>query len=285
MNRLFAVTWVVLAASLLMPECRAQNNNAKSAQVKRDDQKVQHEEQDVKQAQDNLKHDQTELHDAEKALAHAEGKEKDARKKLDEVRKHAESKYEKSSGIDKAMSEQDAAKKSYDEVAAPILKTLKESKGYQAAQKKVEDAKARLTSLREDKSLSAEARQKGIGKASQEALAVSELETKTLEDDSKAKPARQKLAAAQQRVNELRAKIRGELDNDSDVKSALGAMRESADAHEAAGKKLAKLREKLGGDQAKLNREQQQLKQAEVNKMNDSKNTTNHKKPNNKGKK
>jgi len=279
MNRLFAMTCVALAASLLMPECRAQNNKAKSAQVKRDDQKVQQEKQDVKQAQDNLKHDQTELHDAEKALSQAESKEKDARKKLDEARKQAEAKYEKSSGIDKAMAEQDAAKKSYDEVAAPILKTLKESKEYQAAQKKVDDAKARLTSLREDKSLSNEARQKGISKASQEALAISELETKTLEDDSKAKPARQKLAAAQQRVNELRAKIRSELEADSEVKSALSAMRESADAHEAAGKKLAKLREKLSGDQAKLNREQQQLKQAEVNKMNDSKNQSKNPKP------
>jgi len=270
------------------PICAAQNknkNNKNSAQEKRDDQRIKKEKEDVKEAQDKLKNDQKDLQEAQKALGDAEAKEKAARQKLDEVRKRIEAKAESGSGIDNALAAQEAAKKSYDAAAAPVLKSLKATPAYQAAAKKVADADARLKAIRADESLSAETKRKEISQASKDKLATNELEQTALESDSSANSARAKLADAQDRVNQIRAKIRHQIDSDPEIKSSLQAMRSAADATEVAGQKIQRIRDKIAADQAKLAREQQQVKQAEAaDKANDNKNQTNNKKPNNKGK-
>lgn len=262
------------------------NNKGKSAQEKKDDQKIENEKKDVKQAQDKLKDDQKDLQDAQKVLADAEGKEKAARQKLDEVRKRIEAKHEKTSGIEKALADQDAAKKAYDEAAAPVLKALKAKPEYQAAAKNVADAEARLKTLRADEGLSADAKRKEIAQASKDKMATGDLELTALEADSSAKSARAKLADAQDRVNQIRAKTRNLIDTDSEIKSSLQAMRTSAEATEIAGQKMQRIRDKIAADSAKLGREIQQVKQAEAaDKANDAQDKANKtKKKNNKGK-
>lgn len=181
------------------------------------------------------------------------------------------------------LAEQDAAKKAYDEAAAPVLKTLKAKPEYQAAAKKVAEAEARLKTVRADEGLSADAKRKEIAQASKDKLATSEREQIALEGDSSAKSARANLADAQDRVNQLRAKLRNLIDADPEIKSSLQAMRAAADATEAADQKMQRIRDKIAADTTKLGRELQQVKQAEAaDKANDNKN---NKKPNNKGKK
>ena len=93
-----------------------------------------------------------------------------------------------------------------------------------------------------------------------------------------------RLAEAQERVNEIRNRVRSLIDSDPEIKSALQAMRDSAEDAEAAGTKVKRIRDKIAADAAKLNREQQQVKQAEAaDKANDKQN--NAKKPNVKGRK
>ncbi len=275
----------VLSVPLSMADNKGKNNKNDAAQEKKDDQKIKNEKEDVKQAQDKLKEDQKDLQDAQKVLAEAENKEKAARQKLDETRKRIESKHEKTAGVDQTLADQEVAKKAYDEAAAPVLKTLKAKPEYQAAAKKVAEAEARLKSVRADESLSADAKRKEIALASKDKLATSELEQIALEGDPSAKSARAKLADAQDRVNQLRAKLRNLIDDDPEIKSSLQAMRAAADASEIAGQKMQRIRDKIAADAAKLAREQQQVKQAEAgDKANDNKNK-NNKKPNNKGKK
>lgn len=278
--------WLVLCLLASPTLADNKNNKGKSAQEKRDDQKIKNEKEDVKQVQEKLKDDQKELQDAQKALAETEGKEKVARQKLDEVRNRIESKIESGSGIDKALTEQDAARKAYDEAAAPVLKALKEKPEYQAAAKKVAEADARLKTLRADETLSADAKRKAIAQASKDKMVTSELEQAALEADSNAKSARAKLADAQDRVNQIRAKIRNQVDADPEIKSSLQAMRSAAEASELAGQKVQRIRDKLSADAAKLAREQQQVKQAEAaDKANDALDKANKtKKKNNKGK-
>lgn len=262
------------------------NNKGKSAQEKRDDEKIKDAKEDVKVAQDKLKDDQKELQDAQKVLVEAEAKEKSARQKLDEIRKRIEAKAESGSGLDKALAAQDAAKKIFDEAAAPVLKTLKESPAYQAAVKKVADADARLKSIRANESLSTEAKRRELILASKDKLATNELEQAALEADSSAKAARAKLTDAQDRVNQIRAKIRNQIDADPEIKSSLQAMRSAAEATEVAGQKMQRIRDKIAADTAKLAREQQQVKQAELqDKLNDAQDKANKTKKNNKGKK
>ena len=292
-RRLHCASSLLLVLSFLSSLALADNNNNNNknknknnaAQEAKDDQKIKNEKEDVKQVQDKLKSDQKELQDAQKALGEAEGKEKAARQKLDEARKRIEAKHENTSGIDQALAEQDAAKKAYDEAAAPVLKTLKAKPEYEAAAKKAAEAEARLKAIRADEGLSADAKRKGIVQASKDKLATSELEQIALEGDSSAKSTRAKLADAQDRVNQLRAKLRNLIDADPEIKSSLLAMRAAADASEAAGQKMQRIRDKIAADTTKLGRELQQVKQAEAaDKANDDKNK-NNKKPNNKGKK
>jgi len=270
------------------PISAAQNknkNNKNSAQEKRDDQRIKEAKEDVKEAQDKLKDDQKDLQEAQKAFGDAQAKEKAARQKLEEVRKRIEAKVESGSGIDNALAAQESAKKSYDVAAAPVLKTLKETPAYQAAVKKIADADARLKAVRADESLSAETKRKEIAQASKDKLATNELEQVALESDSSAKSARAKFADAQDRVNQIRAKIRSQIDSNPEIQSSLQAMRSAADATELAGQKMQRIREKIAADQAKLVREQLQVKQAEAaDKANDN-NNNNNKKPNKKGKK
>lgn len=277
---------LVLTFALDVSTCLAQNkNNRDLARERKDDQKIKDAKEDVKEAQDKLKDDQKVLQDAQKAVADAEAKEKAARQKLDEIRKRIEAKAESGSGIDKAIAAQEAAKKVFDEAAAPVLKTLKGTPAYQAAAKKAADADARLKTIRADESLSVEAKRRELVLASKDKLATSELEQAALEADPSAKSARAKLADAQDRVNQIRAKIRNQIDADPQIQSSLQAMRSAAEATEFAGQRMQRIRDKIAADAAKLAREQQQVKQAEAaDKANDNKNN-NSKKPNNKGKK
>lgn len=270
----YAGVIAVVTIFLCVPTGFAQNKNkAQSAQEKRDDQKIKNEKEDVKHAQDKLKSDQKELQAAQKAFDEIEGKEKAARQKLDEVRKRINAKYEKNSGIEKALADQDAAKKLYDDAAAPVLKALQEKPEYQAAVKQVAEAEARLKAIRADESLSADAKRKAIAQASRDKLVTSDLEQKDLADDPAAKSARARLADAQERVNEIRIKVRSLIDGDSEIKSSLHAMRSAAEDAEAAGEKVKRIRDRIAADAAKLNREQQQVKQAEIqDKQNDGQN-------------
>ena len=277
---------LLLVLSLLSALALADKNNNKNknnaAQEKKDDQTIKNEKEDVKQAQDKLKDDQKDLQDAQKVVAEAEAKEKAARQKLDEARKRIEAKHAKTSGIDQALAEQDAAKKVYDEAAAPVLKALKAQPEYQAAANKVAEAEARLKAIRADEGLSADAKRKEIAQASKDKMATSELEQIALEGDSAAKSARAKLADAQDRVNQLRAKLRNQIDADPEIKSSLQAMRATAEGSETAGQKMQRIRDKIAADTTKLGRELQQVKQAEAaDKANDNKNkNSNNKKPN-----
>ena len=100
-----------------------------------------------------------------------------------------------------------------------------------------------------------------LAQASRDKMATSDLEQKVLTDDSAAKTARARLAEAQERVNEIRNRVRNLIESDPEIKSALQAMRDSAEDAEAAGTKVKRIRDKIAADAAKLNREQQQVKQ------------------------
>ena len=141
-----------------------------------------------------------------------------------------------------------------------------------------------LKTIRADEQISADTKRKEVGQVSKEKMAASDLEQSSLEANSSTKSARAKLAAAQDRVNQIRAKVRSLIDSDSEIKSSLQTMRAAADATEAAGQKMQRIREKIAADTNKLGRELQQVKQAEAaDKANDNQNK-NVKKPNNKGK-
>ena len=283
---LIVLMLVAVALELHGSASFAQNKNkGKSAQEQRDDQRIANEKKDVKQAQDKLKLDSKELQEAQKGLAEAEAKEKAARKKLDEVRERVKAKAEQSSGIDKALAAQSEAQKAYDVAAAPVLKALKETPAHQAAAKKVDEAKARLKQIREDKELSETVRRNETKQASQDALAATELEQRTLADSPAVKSARAKLAETQDQVSQIRQKIAAEIDKNPEIANSKNAMRSAAEASEVAGVKMKRIRDKLAADQTNLNREQLDVKKAEVlDKQNDAQDRANKTK-NNKGKK
>jgi chromosome segregation ATPase len=269
-----------LSASLLIPAWSdAQNknkNNKNSAQEKKDDQRIKSEQADVKKAQESLKDDQKELQDAQKELDAAEAKEKATRQQLEATRKRIEARIEAASGIDKALAEQDKQQAAYDAVATPVLNALKQTPEYQAALKRAKEADARIQQLRDDTTLPEDTKRKEIAQASKIKMEVSDLERTALESNSSVKAAKAKLSDAQSRVNDIRNKIRNQIESDAEISSGVLALRRAADATEAAGAKVLRIRQKIAADTAKLAQEQRQLQQAQIqDKANDKKNQNN----------
>jgi hypothetical protein len=278
---------LLLAVTLLAPlSSVAQNknkNNKQSAQEKRDDQRVKNEQADVKKAQESLKDDQQELQKAQQALEEAEAKEKAARQQLEATRKRIEARIEGASGIDKALAEQAKQQAAYDAVATPVLNALRQTPEYQAALKRGIEADERIKQLRDDQSLAEDVKRKEIAQASKIKMEVSELERMALEGNSSVKAAKAKLSEAQSRVNDIRHKIRNQVESDAEISAGVLALRRAADATEVAGAKVLRIRQKIAADAAKLAQEQRQLQQAQMlDKANDNKNNNNKHKKNRK---
>lgn len=272
---------LLMAVTLLAPSSSdAQNknkNNKNSAQEKKDDQRIKNEQADVKKAQESLKDNQKDLQDAQKALDEAEAKEKATRQQLEATRKRIEARIEGASGIDKALAEQEKQQAAYDAVATPVLNSLKQTPEYQAALKRATEAEERIKQLRDDKSLAEDARRKEIAQASKIKMEVSDLERTALEGNSSVKAAKAKLSDAQSRVNDIRNKIRNQIESDAEISSGVLALRRAADATEVAGAKVLRIRQKIAADAAKLAQEQRQLQQAQIqDKANDDNNKNNN---------
>ncbi|MBC7817447.1 MAG: hypothetical protein IAG10_11200 [Planctomycetaceae bacterium] len=236
----------------------------KSDAERRQDERVKGQKKDVKKAQNHVADEVKDLTKAQQALRQAEAKEREARHSLEEARTRVEAQHKGSLGFDKALEEQTQAKQDFDDAKAPVLQALKAQPEYQAAQERVAAAKVRSKALKEDSSLSEEARQKALAEASRDMLAVSELEQSAFDAELKLKPQRDNLANIRTRVANLHAKLKDAVEADSEVKSGLRALRNAMQQTALAKAEVAKESQELAGDQAKLSKEQAQLNNAKV---------------------
>lgn len=238
---------------------------SKSAAEKRQDEKLKEQKQDVKKAQNLVKDEAKQLSAAQQALRQAQAKENEARHHLEEARKRAESQHKSSLNFDDAVAEQARAQEAFDDAKVPILKAFQGKPEYKAAQDRVEAAKARSESIRDDSSLSEEARQKALAEAIRDKLAVKELEQSTVDGERKLKPLRDKLADAHDNVARLHAKVNEAVEADTEVKSALRSLHNAMKQTAQAKAEVVKESQDLAGDQARLSKEQAQLDKAKIN--------------------
>lgn len=258
----------------------ADKNGKNSAQEKKDDAKVKEQTQQAQKAQDELKNELQDLNKAENELAQAMAKVKAAGQKEQGVRDRVSAKHERVVGIDKALSVQEAAKKAYEEIADPLLAKLKETAAYKGAKTRVEAGHAELKKIRGTEGLSFEERKRLEAAASANALAVANLEKEALQGDPKAIALKEKHDAAAKHVADLRAKIKSEVDRDSEVRAAEQETQKARQVVETAQAKVNKERHTVEQARAKLAKEARDVAAAKAaDKANDNK------KSNNKGKK
>lgn len=264
--RLVSLGLVIAASFCLCDSASAQvKYTYKSQAEKRQDEKLKEQKQDVKKAQNEVKGEAKQFSAAQQALRQAQTKEGEARHHLAEVRKRVESEHKSSLKFDDALAEQTRAQEALDDAKAPILKALKAKPEYLAAQARVAAAKAQSESLRNESSLSDEARQKALAEAVRDKLAVKELEQTAVDVEPKLKPLRDKLANAHENVSRLHAKVSDAVEADAEVKSTLRSLQNAMKQTAQAKADVDKESQELASDQAKLSKEQAQLDKAKFN--------------------
>ncbi len=273
---LLAVLVSLPVAVCAAPPKKGDNN---SAQEKKDDAKIKQQTEEAQRAQREAQEESKHLADAEKDLANARAKLKSAAKSEEDARDSVGAKQERLVGMDKATADQGASKTAYEAVATPILASLKETAAYKATKLKAESAIVESRKIQSNTELSAaEKRQKEVA-ATNQALAVGELERNTIQADAKARALKEKYDAAQARIAELRKKIKEAVDADSSVKAAHQTLNKAKESAEAAQIRVAAAAKKVAAARAKLNREAQDVSQAKAaDKANDNKGKNDKKK-------
>lgn len=250
----------------------AQKKPNNSAQEKKDDAKVKAEQQDLQRAKQDLEKEEKDLREAQRHLADAQAKVKAAGRAEQDARESAEAKHGRAHGLDKALADQEEARKAYDALATPLLATIKESPVYKTAKARAEAAHEELKKIRANSELSYDEKRRLEASASQRALATTDIERDALNADPKIKPVKEKLDFTLHKVADIRGKIKSLVDQDSAVKSAHANTEKARTEVESAQARVNQESQKVAAARGKLSREAAEVSRAvAADKANDNK--------------
>ncbi len=245
----FALAVLIGAASASLPDSVHAAPPKSSAST----QKAQ---EDVKKANEAVQQDMKQLAEGQKLLQQAQNNIKAANKNLAAAKEKAEANQERTLGFDKLLADQKTARKELKDASEPVLDALHKTEAYAEAKRKAEAAKARMATKSSDSSSD---EKKTVDTATaQETMAVTHLERETIETDPKTKPLKEKLVAADKAVLEARGKIKANIPNDNDVRTAESELEKYRGELRQAQNYVGQLLQKAGYDQAVANKESQE---------------------------
>jgi DNA repair exonuclease SbcCD ATPase subunit len=234
---------------------RGNNNRRESPQQKaREQAQRQREEAERlrRAAAELLKKEQAAFAAANQELLSAKAAQRADLKSLAEARGKATAELERSVGMARALEEMKSAQAEFDATAKPVLEALREQPEYKAAQEEADQAGNQLRSLKDDESLTEEARRARSAELFPRTLAASELEKKAVRANPAAAAAREKLEAAQKKVGELRDRISERIEKDAGVAAARVQVEKSLAGVDAAENRLAKLKAQAAAAEQRL---------------------------------
>jgi hypothetical protein len=165
-----------------------------------------------------------------------------AGKDLVQAREDAAASIEQSLGLKAAQEELTRVQVAFKEVSEPVLRQLKETAEYKAAEKKSDAARAAIKALQADATIAATEKKARLSDLVGESMTASNLERLALRKDVRVNAARERLEAAQQKVAELRKKAGDQADTHPSVVAAQGAIKAARDSVEAAEANLIAVR-------------------------------------------
>jgi hypothetical protein len=267
---LLAITGVVILNS---DGLSAQKGNASNAATERkDDAKVQNERQDINEAEKKIQASLKELHAAELEAKKSAEAFTNSSKAKNEVVERLEKSLGEKLGLPKASEAQRAAQLAYDEASKPWLEAMKQDPKYSSEIEKAGRAASTLKSIAAESQLD-ESFRKQQAQAAIDMAQWRSTVSSYLASVSELNPAREKLAAAQNKLVDLRSRLKQQVESHPDLKASERERIQAKEANEKDELRVATLRRKVASEQGKLLVEKSQLTKAIAqDKQNDGKN-------------
>ncbi|MCY2973481.1 MAG: hypothetical protein NTW52_02310 [Planctomycetota bacterium] len=250
-------------------------NPAKAAKERKDDAKVQNERQDINEAEKKIQASLKELRTAELEAKKSAEAFTTSSKAKNETTNRLEKTLGEKLGLPKATEAQRVAQLAYDEATKPWLEAMKQAPKYSSEIEKAARAASTL------KSIAAESQPDESSRKQQAQAAIDMAQWRStvssyLESVSELNPAREKLAAAQNKLVDLRLRLKQQVESHPDLKASERERIQAKEANEKDELRVATLRRKAVSEQGKLLAEKSQLAKAIAqDKQNDSKNNNN----------
>jgi hypothetical protein len=257
----------------------ADNKSNKNQQERKDDQRVKEAQQAVETARKQLNAAEKRLREALQQADQADTRQDRAKIAVQKAKERAESQLEGAAGIRAAIDRMKAAEGALATASEPIVKGLRETQAFQAAERAAQAAKERLPQLRLDVTLDDAERETEFANLNKVLQAPRQLEQAAIDADATCRARKAELQAAQAEVAKLREAVRDKLEQQPEVKQALeelaGAGRDLAQAQ----RKASAARQDLSQERRELASKQQAVDRAKAaDKRNDKNNKPKKKK-------
>ena len=252
------ICFLVLAALSLGP-APAVAQNQKSAK----NQTSQQAKQELDAAKDKLKDANQDLNKAEKDAEKAESAHQSALGKIQKARQAALAEHGKKLGLPTALAQHAAAQRAFATAHAALVKEIRAGADHQAAAKAAEEASASMQKLRDDTALYSEKKLQLTSELAKILRRPVELERERTEADSNLQQLRFKIAEAGKQVVAIQGQTAKAAENDSDVKAAQQAERDTAGKLKSAHADVEKQKKDVAAAQKKAATESEQFQKAQ----------------------
>jgi len=261
----------------LAPASAAQKGNkSQAAQEKKDDARIKNARQELSAAEKKVRSDVKEFNAAELEAKRSFQAIASAKKAMDETSNRLERWISQNLGMPEAIEAQRAAQAAYDEAAKPLIAAMKANPKYMPLVERADKASQLLKSLATNTEIDETLRRQQQSAASKELADLRSTVSTYLESLSELEYPRQKLVTAQNKLAELRAQLKKQLELHPDLLAAEKKWNQSKEQHEKNVGRLASLRSKALSDKSRLAAEQAQLAKAnQQDKQNDNKKKNN----------
>ncbi len=249
----------VLAASLLgsaVPAFSQTQSKAKSASTTQ-------AKKELDDAKAKLKDENQDLDKAEKEVEKAESAHQTALAKIQKARQAAFAQHSKKLGLPTAIAQRDAASRAIELAQTVLSKEIRAQADYQAAAKEAEKASARLREVRDDTALPDEKKRQLTAELSKTIRRPTELERERIEADTNIQQLRLKAGEAGKQVATVQSQVQKAAEEDSNVKAAQQAERDSAEKLKTARTEVDKHKKEVAAAQKKASTESQQYQKAQ----------------------
>ena len=255
-----ALCVAVVAASLAFSCSSSAAQNSKTKQ----NQSTQQAKQEMDAAKDKLRDANQDLSKAEKEVEKAESAHQTSVAKIQKARQAAFAEHSKKLGLPTAIAQRDAASRAIEAAQTALSKEIRAQADHQAAAKDAEKASARLQEVRDDTTLADEKKRQLTADLSKTIRRPTELERERIEADANIQQLRLKAGEAGKQVATIQSQVQKAAEEDSDVKAAQQAERDSADKVKTARADVDKHKKEVAAAQKKATTEAQQYQKAQT---------------------
>lgn len=258
--------WLRLGLAVTVVSCalplQAANNNAAQSAKKA-----------VTDAQKQVQSARSSLKTAEQSLQKAQAAVQSATQSARAAIQAAYKKHADELGLTQALAERQAAATELSQRKTALLTDLKSSRRYVDAKVAAEEASNQASKIRDDSSLSQDARDKQLSDLASKQRAPAELEHEQVENNTELTPIRQRYETADAKCRQLQAQVNKAAEGDEAVRSAKaeilqksGAIKDEQQKVTAAQKALAQAEQDLQQDKKKAQQAQSKGQKKKKNK-------------------